>query len=183
MSEMPAAARAIRRRVITEEVHEGPARATAYVCEAASCMSAQSHEITVRLGERAAVAGLSDVMVKRVGCLGLCAAGPLVEIAETGQLFDHVRPDDVEGIVKALKKVTPTDTRVSQGPFFEKQVRVATENMGRVDPESLEDYVARGGYEALHTALSEMTSAEVRDQITRSGLRGRGGAGFPTGLK
>jgi len=65
--------------VITEEVHEGPARATAYVCEAASCMSAQSHEITVRLGERAAVAGLSDVMVKRVGCLGLCAAGPLVE--------------------------------------------------------------------------------------------------------
>jgi len=183
VSEMPAAAQAIRRRVITEEVHEGPARATAYVCEAASCMSAQSHEITVRLGERAAVAGLSDVMVKRVGCLGLCAAGPLVEIAETGQLFDHVRPDDVEGIVKALKKVKPTDTRVSQGPFFEKQVRVATENMGRVDPESLEDYVARGGYEALHTALSEMTSAEVRDQITRSGLRGRGGAGFPTGLK
>ena len=183
MSEMPAAARAVRRRATTEEVHEGPARATAYVCEAASCMSAQAHDITLRLGESAARAGLSDVMVKRVGCLGLCAAGPLVEIAETGRLFDHVRPDDVEGIVGALRKVKPTDTRASQGPFFEKQVRVATENMGRVDPESLDDYVAHGGYEALRTVLSEMTSAEVRDQITQSGLRGRGGAGFPTGLK
>jgi bidirectional [NiFe] hydrogenase diaphorase subunit len=180
---MPAPARPIRRRVITEEVHEGPVRATAYVCEAASCMSAQAHEITVNLGERAAEAGLTDVMVKRVGCLGLCAAGPLVEIGETGQLFDHVRPDNVEGIVKALKKVKTTDTRQPQGPFFEKQLRVATENFGRIDPESLDDYVARGGYEALRTVLSEMTSAEVRDQITRSGLRGRGGAGFPTGLK
>ena len=183
MSEMPAAARPIRRRVITEEVHEGPARASAFVCEAASCMSAQSHEITVRLGERTAEAGLTDVRVKRVGCLGLCAAGPLVEIAETGQLFERVKPDDVEGIVKALKKVKPTDTRKPQGPFFEKQLRVATENMGRIDPESLDDYIERGGYEALRRALSEMTSAEVRDQVTRAGLRGRGGAGFPTGLK
>ncbi len=183
MSEMPAAARPVRRRAITEETHEGPPRATAYVCEAASCMSAQAHDITLRLGERTARAGLGDVEVKRVGCLGLCAAGPLVEIAETGQLFERVRPDDVEPIVKALKKVKPADTRRSQGPFFEKQVRVATENFGRVDPESLEDYLARGGYEALQRVLSEMTSAEVREEITRSGLRGRGGAGYPTGLK
>ena len=84
MSEMPAAARPIRRRVITEEVHEGPARASAYVCEAASCMSAQSHEITVRLGELVGEAGLGDVVVKRVGCLGLCAAGPR-ERGKSGQ--------------------------------------------------------------------------------------------------
>ncbi len=180
---MPAAARPIRRRVITEEVHEGPARASAYVCEAASCMSAQSHDITLRLGERAAEAGLTDVTIKRVGCLGLCAAGPLVEIAETGQLFDRVTPDNLDGIVKALEAVKPGDTRQPQGPFFEKQLRVATENMGRIDPESLDDYIERGGYEALKRGLSEMTSAEVRDEITRSGLRGRGGAGFPTGLK
>jgi bidirectional [NiFe] hydrogenase diaphorase subunit len=183
VSEMPAAARPVRRRVITTEVHEGPPRARAFVCEAASCMSAQAHDITTRLGERAAAAGLSDVTIKKVGCLGLCAAGPLVEIAETGQLFEHVRPDDVEGIVKALKKVKPTDTRRPQGPFFEKQLRVATENFGRVDPESLDDYLERGGYEALRRALSEMTSTEVREEITRSGLRGRGGAGYPTGLK
>ncbi len=183
MSEMPAAGRPLRRRVITEEVHEGPARATAYVCEAASCLSAQSHDVTVRLGERAAEAGLTDVAVKRVGCIGLCAAGPLVEIAETGQLFERVRPDDVEPVVGALKRVKPGDARRPQGPFFEKQVRVATENFGRVDPESLDDYLAAGGYEALRRVLSEMTSTEVRDEITRSGLRGRGGAGYPTGLK
>jgi len=183
VSEMPAAARTIRRRVITEEVDEVPPRACAYVCEAASCMSAQAHEITVNLGQRAAEAGLADVMIKRVGCLGLCAAGPLVEIAETGQLFERVRPDDVEGIITALAEVKPTDTRQPQGPFFAKQLRVATENFGRIDPESLDDYLERGGFEALRRVLSEMTSAEVREEITRSGLRGRGGAGYSTGLK
>ena len=183
MSEQPVAARPMRRRVITEEVHEGPVRAHAYVCEAASCLSAQSHDIMLRIGATAAEAGLTDVVVKRVGCLGLCAAGPLVEIPETGQLFERVTPDGIGPIVKALKAVKPSDERQPQGPFFEKQLRVATENMGRIDPESLEDYVDRGGFEALRKILAEMTSSEVRDEITRSGLRGRGGAGFPTGLK
>jgi len=183
VSEMPVAARANRRRVTTSDPFEGTSRASAYVCEAASCMSMQAHDVTVRLGHLVGEAGLADVVVKRVGCLGLCAAGPLVEIPETGQLFEHVRPDDVGGIVKALKKVKPTDGRKPQGPFFEKQVRVATENFGRVDPENLDDYLERGGYVSLRRALSEMTSAEVRDQVTRSGLRGRGGAGYPTGLK
>jgi bidirectional [NiFe] hydrogenase diaphorase subunit len=160
-----------------------PPRASMYVCEAASCMSAQSHDVTLRLGEAVAEAGITDVMVKRVGCLGLCAAGPLVEIPETGQLFDHVSPDNVGGLVEALRTVPETPERVPQGPFFEKQLRVATENMGRVDPESLDDYLARGGYEALTKVLTEMTSTEVREQITSSGLRGRGGAGYPTGLK
>jgi bidirectional [NiFe] hydrogenase diaphorase subunit len=183
VSEQPIAARPIRRRILTEEVHEGPVRAHAYVCEAASCMSAQAHEVTLRLGEAAAEAGLTDVVVKRVGCLGLCAAGPLVEIPETGRLFSAVTPDGVGDIVEALKTVKDTDTRQPQGPFFEKQLRVATENMGRVDPESLEDYTERGGYEALKTILADMTSTEVREVITGSGLRGRGGAGYPTGLK
>ena len=182
MSEMPAAARPTHRRA-TIETADGQPRASAYVCEAASCMSAQSHDITLRLGERIAALGMTDVTIKRVGCLGLCAAGPLVEIAETAELFERVKPDDVEGIVKALKKVKSTDTRRPQGPFFEKQLRVVTENMGRIDPESLDDYVGRGGYEALKRVLSDMTSTEVRDVITRSGLRGRGGAGYPVGLK
>jgi bidirectional [NiFe] hydrogenase diaphorase subunit len=169
--------------VTTEEIHEGPVRAHAYVCEAASCVSAQSHDITLRLGEAVADAGLADVVVKRVGCLGLCAAGPLVEIPQTGQLFSAVTPDTVAPIVEALRIVTDADTRRPQGPFFEKQLRVATENMGRIDPESLDDYVERGGYEALRTVLADMTSTEVREVITESGLRGRGGAGYPTGLK
>ncbi len=183
MSEMPAAARHVRRRVITEEIAEEPARATAYVCEAASCLSLQSNEVTGRLRELAAEAGMSDVEVKRVGCLGLCAAGPLVEIAETGRLFERVTPDAVQPVVDALRAVSETDVRAPQGPFFERQLRVATENFGRVDPESLDDYVERGGYEALRRVLSDMTSTEVREEVTRSGLRGRGGAGFPTGLK
>jgi bidirectional [NiFe] hydrogenase diaphorase subunit len=183
VSELSATARPNQRRVNSGEAADGPRRASAYVCEAASCMSAQAHDITLRLGESVAAAGLTDVTVKRVGCLGLCAAGPLVEIAETGELFSHVTPDNVGGIVTALKAVKPTDTRQPQGPFFEKQLRVATENLGRIDPESLDDYIERGGYEALKQVLSELTSTEVRETITASGLRGRGGAGYPVGLK
>jgi len=190
VSEQPAAARPVRRRALPHVPKEldrtggSPAvRASAYVCEAASCMSAQAHDITVNLTERCSREGLGDVTIKRVGCLGLCAAGPLVEIPQTGELFAQVKPDDLDGLVAALKGVKVGATPQPQGPFFEKQQRVATENMGRVDPESLDDYLARGGYEALAKVLSEMTSTEVREQITRSGLRGRGGAGYPTGLK
>ena len=115
MSEMPAAARPTRRRGTTEEAHEGPVRASAYVCEAASCMSAQSHEITARLGALVDEAGLDDVLVKRVGCLGLCAAGPLVEIPETGQLFERVTPDGVGPILAALREVRPVERAGAAG--------------------------------------------------------------------
>lgn len=182
MSETNGAARPIRRRA-TDAIPDGPVRASAYVCEAASCMSLQAHDITVRLAAAAADAGMADVQVKRVGCMGLCAAGPLVQIPQTGELFSAVTPDSVEPIVQALGKVTDTPVRVPPGPFFEKQVRVVTENFGEIDPESLDDYVARGGYEALQRVLSELTSTQVREEITKSGLRGRGGAGYPTGLK
>ncbi len=182
-AEQSAAARPPRRRPATEVVAEGPARASAFVCEAASCASAQAREITQRLVESVTDAGITDVTVKRVGCLGLCAAGPLVEIPETGRLFGKVTPETVGPIVEALRTLEPDSPRVPQGPFFEKQLRVATENFGRVDPESLDDYVARGGYQGLTRVLTEMSATEVRDEITRSGLRGRGGAGYPTGLK
>ena len=180
MSENTAAATPARHRRIS--IDETPrARATVRVCEAASCMSGRATEITARLGELTAEAG--DIRVKRVGCLGLCAAGPLVEIAETGQLFAHVSPETVQPIVEALGSVTADSTRQPQGPFFEKQTRIATENFGIVDPESLEDYLGQGGYRALRRVLADMTSAEVRDQLAASGLRGRGGAGYPTALK
>ncbi len=183
MSEQPTAARPVRRREPKEVAPAGPARASAYVCEAASCMSAQAHQILQRLGERVTETGMRDVSVKRVGCLGLCAAGPLVQIPETGQLFERVQPDDVEAIVGALRTAKPTAEKEPQRPFFSMQQRVATENFGRIDPESLDDYVGAGGFTALHTVLTTMTTTEVREQITRSGLRGRGGAGYSTGLK
>jgi bidirectional [NiFe] hydrogenase diaphorase subunit len=179
VSENTAATTPSRHRTVT--IDAGEARATVRVCEAASCISGRSSDITARLAELTADA--PDIVVKRVGCLGLCAAGPLVEIAQTGQLFEHVTPDSVEPIVSALRAVEPGAVRQPQGPFFEKQVRVATENFGLVDPESLDDYLEHGGYQALRRVVSEMTSAEVRDEISASGLRGRGGAGYPTGLK
>ncbi|HEY4753657.1 MAG TPA: hypothetical protein VIH37_10240, partial [Candidatus Limnocylindrales bacterium] len=170
---------------VTDQGADGIAakRASAYVCEAASCVSLQAHEITGRIAEAAKAAGLDDIDVKRVGCMGLCAAGPLVRIPETGQLFTAVQPDHLEPIVEALERAKPGGQREPELPFFERQVRVVTENFGEIDPESLDDYVARGGYEALQKVLSELTSTEVREVITKSGLRGRGGAGYPTGLK
>jgi bidirectional [NiFe] hydrogenase diaphorase subunit len=162
---------------------QGPARASAYVCEAVSCLSAQSHDVLEGLGGQVGDAGLTDVAVKRVGCLLLCASGPLVQIPETGQLFTHVRPDDLGPIMEALTAVTPEGERALEPPFFSRQLRIATANSGRIDPESLKDYVESGGFEALRSALTSMTPAQVREEITVSGLRGRGGAGYPTGLK
>ena len=180
MSDNAAAARPKRHRTITIDAAAGRPRATARVCEAASCISGNASAVTARLRE---LTDGQDVAIKRVGCLGLCAAGPLVEIAETGEMLEHVSPDDVQPVIDALGRVTPGSERQPQGPFFEKQVRVATENFGKVDPESLDDYIAAGGFVALRRVLSEMTSAEVRDEVMASGLRGRGGAGYPTGLK
>jgi bidirectional [NiFe] hydrogenase diaphorase subunit len=161
----------------------GPTRASAYVCEAVSCLSTASHEILTGLGVQVAGTNMTDVAIKRVGCLGLCAMGPLVKIPETGQLFTRVRPGALEPIVAALTAVKPGAARLTEPAFFERQVRIATENSGQIDPESLDDYVKAGGYAALRHVITTMTPAEVRDEITKSGLRGRGGAGYSTALK
>jgi bidirectional [NiFe] hydrogenase diaphorase subunit len=181
--ERPTPAAAPRRRLLEALVPEEPTRVSAYICEAASCLSAGSDQILDEIAQTAISDGLKDVCVKRVGCLGLCAAGPLVRIPETEQLFEHVQPGNVTGIAEALRTTVGDAPITEQAPFFTRQVRVVTENFGRVDPESVEDYVAAGGYEALRTVLHGMKSAEVRDEITRAGLRGRGGAGYGTGLK
>jgi bidirectional [NiFe] hydrogenase diaphorase subunit len=175
--------RPVRRRRSRGLTPEGATRASAHVCEAASCLSAQSDQVLDGLVEQVTERGLTDVAVKRVGCLGLCAAGPLVEVPEAGRMFEKVRRDDLGGLVEALRTVAPGATATPRAPFFSRQVRVATENSGRVDPEDLDDYRARKGYQALERAVTSMTPAEVVDQLVRSGLRGRGGAGYPTGLK
>jgi bidirectional [NiFe] hydrogenase diaphorase subunit len=171
------------RRRVEVPVPSGPVRASAYVCEAVSCLSTASHDILTGLGAQVADTNMTDVAIKRVGCLGLCAAGPLVRIPETGELFSHVRPDALEPIVAALAAVTPGAAQAPEPTFFSRQVRIATEHSGRIDPESLEDYVEADGYAALRRVITTMTPAEVRDEITKSGLRGRGGAGYSTGLK
>lgn len=151
--------------------------ATAAVCEAASCLAIGSQRLRMALADRVARAGRGDVTVKRVGCLGLCAAGPLVRIDPAAALLERAGVDDV---LTALREPAPAAT---PAPFFNRQTRVVTENCGRVDPEDLHDYQATGGYAALRLAVASMTPADVVDQVRRSGLRGRGGAGYPTGLK
>ena len=179
VEEQPAHA-ARRRR--GSHIPSGPARVSVHVCRAASCLSAESDAAFDAVADGVEAAGLDDVAVKSVGCLGLCAAGPLMEILETGQLFERVRPADVPQIVEVLSAPEPP-AAPEKPTFFSRQYRIVTENSGRVDPESIDDYLENDGYEALRTAVTTMAPEEVAEEIERSGLRGRGGAGYPTGLK
>ncbi len=174
-----------RRRRQKPLLPDGPVRASANVCQAASCLSLQSDEVFETLCERVKAAGLTDVAVRRVGCLGLCTAGPLVSVPEQGRLVDHVRADDEQSVDAVLTALSGGEAgrEVAADPFYAHQVKVVLERCGSVDPEQVEDYVASGGYEALKKVLTTMTPAEVVAEVTMSGIRGRGGAGYPTGLK
>ena len=123
--------------------------------------------------------GLDDVAVRRVGCLGLCAAGPLVEVPEQGRLFersDPGEPERTEELVSSLAGETVGGRSVAADPFFSHQVKVVLERCGTVDPERLEDYVATGGYEALAKALTTM-AARRRDRRSRPQRVARPGRG------
>jgi bidirectional [NiFe] hydrogenase diaphorase subunit len=133
----------------------------------------------------------ADLDVVSTGCMGPCSRGPLVTVQVQGEedvIYENVTPDVAEDILKKHcaheevpdleKKILPHDM-----PFFKKQQKVVLANSGLIDPERLEDYVAHGGYTALGKVLRDMTPEEVCTEIINSGLRGRGGAGFPTGLK
>jgi bidirectional [NiFe] hydrogenase diaphorase subunit len=158
-------------------------------CMSAGCMSSQADVIKKNLDAEVKAQGLeAEVEVRRVGCMGFCGQGPLVGVDHHDdgreELFEFVKPEDAPAIVSSLKG---GKCEVKRGdpkhPFFAKQVKIVRANGGIVDPESIEDYIGVGGYQALHEVLTEMQPAEVVEAITKSGLRGRGGAGFPTGLK
>ncbi len=155
------------------------------VCQAAGCLSCGSGELKDALAREASrQQGKGAIEVKGVGCLGLCTEGPLITLAQTDTLYRGVKPSDCADIVEALGKapvkrlVCPTDNA-----FFRRQHKIVLENCGVIDPERIEEYIAAGGYMALYQSLRNMTPKEVIDEITKSGLRGRGGAGYPTGLK
>ena len=175
------AARRTRRMVGPPVV--GEPRVTAAVCQAAGCLSSQSDEVFHALTDALVGDGVTDVCVKRVGCLGLCAAGPLVRLPETGEMFRRVSPDDVSGLIARLKVAGAADPQVELEPFFTRQHKVVLENCGIVDPENIDDYRARGGYASLVKAVTQLSAQQVVEEMTRSGVRGRGGAGYPTGLK
>ena len=155
------------------------------ICVAAGCLSARSDQVREALGNEIAQRGLEqECQVKGVGCLGLCTAGPLMVVEPDGIMYEGVTPEDAPDIINSLgskpveRLLCPADA-----PFFQKQYKIVLENSGLIDPEKIEDYIARDGYTALARVLEEMTPQDVIDEITRSGLRGRGGAGYPTGLK
>ncbi len=156
----------------------------ANVCVAAGCLSCQSQSVKDALDQEVSRRGIKDhCQIRGVGCMGLCAEGPLVSTS-SGVLYQKVQAADGAAILDSLggqpvsRLVCPTDV-----PFFQRQKKIVLENSGVIDPERMEDYIAADGYAALIKALTEMTPREVIDQITKSGLRGRGGAGYPTGLK
>jgi len=155
------------------------------VCVAAGCLSCQSDLVRQALEKEINRRGLESwCEVKGVGCLGLCTAGPLIAIEPQGLYYQGVTVADVSDIIESLGG-SPLDRLLcsAQAPFFKRQQKIVLENCGKIDPERIEDYIAESGYEGLYNALRMMTPTGVIEQVVRSGLRGRGGAGFPTGLK
>ena len=156
-----------------------------HVCIAAACLSAHSEALKENFIKEIKRRGIEhQCKVKGVGCLGLCAQAPLVSVESEGILYQNVTPQNIPQIVEGLGKKPVKELQVPlDAPFFSCQHKVVLDNCGRVDPERIEDYISLGGYSALLKALNEMRPPEVIDQVTHSGLRGRGGAGYPTGLK
>jgi bidirectional [NiFe] hydrogenase diaphorase subunit len=155
------------------------------VCMAAGCLSSGSQAIKEGFEKEIARSGLERwCQVKGVGCLGLCSAGPLVAVGPEQNLYGSVTVDDVSDIVGSLGDGPVERLRLpSDAPFFQQQTRVVLENSGVIDPERIEDYIAAEGYLALVKALTELSPAQIIDEMMASGLRGRGGAGYLTGLK
>ncbi len=162
------------------------------VCMAAGCVSQHSDSIKTAFEDELKARGLEDhIQVKGVGCMGLCAAGPLVLLEPVREntigptLYEQVAVEDVPEIVSALeKKETVERLKCDLNmPFFQRQTKIVLENSGLIDPDEIDDYIAVDGYQALSRALLEMDPAEVVREIITSGLRGRGGGGYPTGLK
>lgn len=156
-----------------------------HICTGTGCVSSRSDDILAAFEAEIKARGLeTTVKAKKVGCMGLCAAGPIVSIQPDNLLYKEMTPELVPAIMDSLGKEPLKDQLIDTNiPFFYRQEKNALENAGVVDPERIEDYIATGGYTAVVKALTEMSPAEVIQEVLNSGIRGRGGAGFKTGLK
>ena len=169
-------------------------------CAGTGCTASNSAKIYENFVETLSRYNLSDeVKVVKTGCFGLCQKGPIVAIYPDKVYYCHVKPEDVERIVSEhiYKGRVVTDLQLSDEDlhthekildidkikFYEKQQRIVLRNCGKINPEDITEYIAVDGYQALGKALTEMTPQQVIDEVKASGLRGRGGAGFPTGVK
>ena len=152
------------------------------VCMGTGCLSQHSDQLKDALAKQVEAQG-KNVYVRRTGCMGLCAAGPLVLVDPEEILYQQAHEKHAEAIVASLGGEPVKELQCDLRDHFDQQVHVVLENSGQVDPEKIDEYIARDGYRALLTALSDMTPQGVIRQVTESGLRGRGGGGYPTGLK
>jgi len=168
----------------TEREEQGKYAHSIKVCVAAGCVSCQSLGVKEAIDQEIKKQGQEHVCKsKGVGCMGLCAEGPLVS-TDNGVLYKRVAASDAAEVVASVagetvsRLVCRTDV-----PFFQRQKKIVLENSGVIDPERIEDYIAASGYSAMMRVITEMTPSQVIDEVVKSGLRGRGGAGYPTGLK
>jgi len=173
-------------------------RANILICAGTSCVAFGSLKVRDALVEEINKRGLQDeVKVETTGCNGFCAVGPLMIVYPEGIFYKQMTPDDIpffveEHLIKGrivqkhlyeeIDKKEPVPLMSDIG-FFKNQILVALKNRGLIDPEVIDEYIGRDGYAATAKALTEMTSEQIVDEITKSGLRGRGGGGFPTGTK
>jgi NADH-quinone oxidoreductase subunit F len=173
-------------------------RANVLVCGGTGCTASGSAEVIMAMDAELKRRGLQDeVRLVQTGCRGFCAMGPVMIVYPEGIFYCQVQASDIPNIVeetlikgRVVKRLTykEPDTHTAlplykEIPFYSKQIRIALRNCGVIDPEKMDEYIARGGYEALSKALSSMTREQVIEEVKRSGLRGRGGAGFLTGVK
>jgi len=176
-------------------------RSHVLICGGTGCTSSSSDKIEERFKELVAEQGLDqEVMVVRTGCFGLCEEGPICIVHPEGSFYSRVKIEDVDTIVSEhlmkgrivtsllyRDKLAPPEqqlaTSFSEVTFYKMQHRVALKNCGVINPEIIEEYIAYDGYKALGKVLTEMQPADVLDAVKKSGLRGRGGGGFPTGIK
>ncbi|MBP3710520.1 MAG: NADH-quinone oxidoreductase subunit NuoF [Treponema sp.] len=166
------------------------------VCGGSACESSAAKKIYENLLAEAKTQGVEkDVQIVKTGCFGFCEKGPIVKVLPEDSFYVNVVPEDAHEIIaeqiikgrevprllydKSKKSVTDVDDI----PFYKKQLRIVLRNCGVINPESIEEYIARDGYAGLEKALFEMTPEKIVEEVKVSGLRGRGGAGFPTGLK
>ncbi|MEA5072463.1 MAG: NADH-quinone oxidoreductase subunit NuoF [Petrimonas sp.] len=168
------------------------------VCAGTGCQSSQSGLIFEMLQDELDWKGLKDeVQVIKTGCFGFCEKGPIVKILPDNTFYTQVKPEDIREIIdehiikgRSVHRLLYLDPETEEHildskhmGFYKKQLRIALRNCGTIDPENIDESIARDAYQALGRALTELTPQETIDIIKRSGLRGRGGAGFPTGIK
>ncbi|NLD05345.1 MAG: NADH-quinone oxidoreductase subunit NuoF [Synergistaceae bacterium] len=173
-------------------------RSHVLVCGGTGCTSGGSDKVLEILREEIKAKGLDkEITVVQTGCHGMCEAGPIVIVYPEGTFYTHVKPQDAKEIVaehllkgRIVERLLYKEAMSSEAvphykdlPFYSKQVRLALRNCGYIDPDSLEEYIAREGYQALAKVLTEKTPEQVVEDIKASGLRGRGGGGFSTGMK